>query len=372
MNADEVIYFSLLASESGDYCCQDLKGWSSDQLFATIRLAHSLVDQDYILFGEVQSLINICTELALPCIPEGHDDFTPPFDMNQVVSLVWLFADDPADFCEHYSACSPQVVAECIVSAQTFVRQGDLKAQFVQPILSAWSEMMQSAPAKQTNSANKHQPTQMYVSPSPMSTSVAAQYTLLPTKYSYPVSAPCTYPAFNPPASSQLPTNPQELPPATVASSLPYPNPPFQSAVPLTYRASVAKPKKKLKFFPTKTILPVTQPASAPVNPIQSDIPVLAIQSDVPVLAIQSDVPVLAIQSDVPVPVIQSDVPVPVFQPEMPVFQPEVFQPEGPVFQPEVPVFQPEVPVFQPEVPVPTLQPDVLALQPDVCACLQA
>ncbi|PIO30418.1 hypothetical protein AB205_0140060, partial [Aquarana catesbeiana] len=244
--------------------------------------------------------------------------------MNQVVSLMWLFEDDPDDFCEHYSACSPQVIAECIVSAQSFVRQGDLKAQFVQPILSAWSDMMQSAPAKQTTSATKHQPTQMYVSPSPMSTSVAAQYTLLPTKYSYPVSAPCTYPAFNPPASSQLPTNPQELPPPTVISSPPYPNPPLQSAAPLTYRSSVAKPKKKQKFFPTKTILPVTQPASAPANPTQSDIPVPAFQPDVSVPALQPDVSVPAFQPDVSVPALQPDVSVPAFQPDVsvPALQP--------------------------------------------------
>ncbi|PIO33116.1 hypothetical protein AB205_0158490, partial [Aquarana catesbeiana] len=189
----EVIYFSLLASESGEYFHQALKRWSSNQLFATIRLAHSLVDQCYMLFGEVQPLIKICTELALPCIPEGHDDFTPPFNVNQVVSLVWLFEDDPVDFCEHYRPPNkPPLPSDTSLPKCMF----------------------------------PHHPCQPQL------------HTLLPTKYSYPVSAPCTYPAFNPPASSQLPTNPQDLPPATVTSSLPYPNPSFQSAAPLTYSAS--------------------------------------------------------------------------------------------------------------------------------------
>ncbi|PIO27913.1 hypothetical protein AB205_0015970, partial [Aquarana catesbeiana] len=196
--------------------------------------------------------------------------------------------------------------------------------------------MVQSASAKQTTSAIRHKPTQMYVSPSPMSTSVAAQYTLLPTKYSYLVSAPCTYPAFNPPASSQLPTNPQDLHPATVTSSLPQPNPPFRAAAPLTYspavtyRASVAKPKKKRKFFPTKIILPLTQPASTPTN---------------------------LSQLEVPVPVSQPEPKVPEFQPEVPVFQPEEPEPE---FQPEEPepAFQSEEPelAFQSEEPEPAFQ----------------
>lgn len=158
---------------------------------------------------------------------------------------------------EHYSACPQQKLRECIHSVQTIVRQAACDPSFVQPVLQAWSDILQSPPAnpQQTTSAIRHLPAQMYCSPSPMATSVAVQYTRLPIKYQYPVSAPCKYPAFYPPASSQLPANPQEFPPATATSLLPYSNPPFQSAAPLiyspavTHRASVAKPKKKIIFF---------------------------------------------------------------------------------------------------------------------------
>lgn len=133
--------------------------------------------------------------------------------MNPAVSLVWLLEDDPTYFFEHYSACSQQVITECIDSVQALVTQAECKLQFVQPLLLAWSDMLQSAPAnpQQTTSAIRHLPTQMPFSPLPMATSVTAQYTLLLTKYQYPVSTPCTYPAFNPPASSWLPI-PQEHP----------------------------------------------------------------------------------------------------------------------------------------------------------------
>lgn len=64
---------------------------------------------------------------------------------------------------------------------------------------------------------------------------------------------------------------------ATVPSSLRYSSPSLQAATPftyssaVTYRTSVAKPKKKkLKFFPTHTILPLSQPASTPADLLQS------------------------------------------------------------------------------------------------------
>ncbi|PIO23937.1 hypothetical protein AB205_0062910, partial [Aquarana catesbeiana] len=222
--------------------------------------------------------------------------------------------------------------------------------------------MLQPAPTnpQQTISAIRHLPAQKSVSPSPMPNSVATQYTLLPTKYSYPVSAPCTYPAFNPPASSQLPTNPQELPPATVISSLPYPNPPFQSAAPPTYRDSVTKPKKRLKFFPTKTILLLTQPASTPTNLFQPESDVPAFQPDVP--AFQSDVSLPAAQLNDLEPAAQSNEPLSSAQPDvfLSAAQPDVFLSAA---QPDV-----FLSAAQPDLFLSTAQPDVFlsAAQPDV------
>lgn len=64
MHSDKVVYYALLASESSEYCCQALKEWTSDQLLGSIHLAHSLVDQGYMPFGDVQPLIQMCAELA--------------------------------------------------------------------------------------------------------------------------------------------------------------------------------------------------------------------------------------------------------------------------------------------------------------------
>lgn len=50
------------------------------------------------MFGDVQPLNQVCAELALSSIPEGSDNFSPPFSMAQVESLVCLKEDDSAYF----------------------------------------------------------------------------------------------------------------------------------------------------------------------------------------------------------------------------------------------------------------------------------
>ena len=103
---------------------QVLEGWTSDQLMDTIRSAHSMVDQGYMSFDDIQPLIRLCVKLALSVIPDGSDDFSPPFSRDQVESLVWLMEDDPTSFDEHYSSCPQQKLSECISSVQSLIRQG--------------------------------------------------------------------------------------------------------------------------------------------------------------------------------------------------------------------------------------------------------
>lgn len=152
-----------------------------------------------------------------------------------------------------------------------------------------------------------------------MATSATAQFTQLPTKYYYPVSKCCTYPAFNPPVSSPPPvTTPQNPPPATVPLSSFCPATYFSYDPAPTYKAAMAKPKKKRKFFPTHRISPVTQPASTPTNLFQP-----------------------------------AFMPVELDDPPKPANPVPAIQPDAPAFQPDVPTFQSDVPAFQSDVLMP-------------------
>ncbi|CAI9616302.1 unnamed protein product, partial [Staurois parvus] len=86
-----------------------------------------------------------------------------------------------------------------------------------------------------------------------------AKYTLLSTTCQSPVPTCCTYPAFNPVKKSSVETAPFSVPSSSSSLSLAalsvY-SPAF------TCSASVTKLKKKRRFFPTSTILPVSKPVS--------------------------------------------------------------------------------------------------------------
>lgn len=81
-----------------------------------------------------------------------------PFSMAQVESLV-LLEDDLAYFLEHYSACSHQVLRECINAVQSLVRQAACKPNFVQPLLQAWSDILHSVRLQQPIPATRDLPT---------------------------------------------------------------------------------------------------------------------------------------------------------------------------------------------------------------------
>lgn len=245
MNFDEIVYYSLLAAEDNEYCCQTLKDWTRDQLLETIQTAHLLVDQGHVLFEDVQPLIQLCTKSALSCIPEGSDDFSPPFSCDQVESLVWLLEDDPASFDEHYSACSQQVLSDCIYSVQSLVSQAVCESAFVQPLLQAWSDLLSLAKPHYSSPAINHLLSKRSISPSPMATSATTQFNQLPTKYYHPVSKCCTHPAFNSPVSSPPPvTVPQNPSLATVPWSSFCPATFFAYSPAPTYKTARAKPKK--------------------------------------------------------------------------------------------------------------------------------
>ncbi|XP_077334538.1 uncharacterized protein LOC143975853 [Lithobates pipiens] len=351
MHLDDILYLSLLATDDRDFCRQTLGEYTREQLLECIRIAHVFVDQGSFLFEDVQPLIWICTELALSDASSGGDDYTPPFSAAQVESLVWLLEDDSPFFFEQYSACPKQVLAACIDSVQSLVRQTVCKPDFVQPLLQAWSSLLYSASVSSQPpiSVSRYQPAGISSSLLPPTTTISDPYTLLPMKYQYPVSSCCTYPAFNPSATSQLPSSvPLNLPSSSAPSVLPS----FHSSllpaasttyspVP-TYKSSVAKTKKKRKFFPTHTILSSPTSASAP---------------DVPMPAVQPVVPVSLPAVQPAAPAYQPDA----FQPAAPAYQPDAFQPAAPAYQPDA--FQPAAPAFQPDAFQPAAPvPDALLL----------
>ncbi|CAI9594367.1 unnamed protein product [Staurois parvus] len=137
MHPDEVMYLSLLVFDDRDYAYQTLKEYNRNQLLECIWVAHVLVDQGT-EFSEVQPLIQVCAELASSGTPESRNDFLPPFSADQVESLVWLLEDDVECFLEHYSACSQQVLRDCINAVQSLTRQALCKRSFVQPVLQIW------------------------------------------------------------------------------------------------------------------------------------------------------------------------------------------------------------------------------------------
>ncbi|XP_040191759.1 uncharacterized protein LOC120924781 [Rana temporaria] len=127
MHLEEIVYLSLLATDDRDFCYQELSEYTSEQLLECIRMAHVFIDHGSVLFDDVQPLIRICTELAQSDAATGRDDYTPPFSAAQVESLVWLLEDDSAFFYEQYSACPQQVLAACINSVQSLVRQARVR-----------------------------------------------------------------------------------------------------------------------------------------------------------------------------------------------------------------------------------------------------
>ncbi|CAI9587245.1 unnamed protein product, partial [Staurois parvus] len=71
----------------------------------------------------------------------------------------------------------------------------------------------------------------------------------------------CTYPAFNPVKKPSVATAPSPVP--SYSSSL-SPAAPFVCRPAFTCSAPVVKTRKKRKFFPTNTILPVSKPVNLP------------------------------------------------------------------------------------------------------------
>ena len=282
MQSEEVFYFSLLVTEDREYCRQILKTYTSEQLLECIRLAHSFVDKGRVLFKEIQPLIQLCAELALSNTPKGGDDYSPPFSVSQVVSLVWLLEDDKPYFIEHYSVYSPEALLDCMNAVYSLIRQGGCKLSFVQALLQTWSDLsnLASANSHQSTSASGHQFSQSLSSPLPVATTAAVRYGLLSTACSYPGLTSCTFPAFNPVKTSSTTLLPlatsQKFSSVTVSPFPPSPN----TAISLpstsqsihspatTSKIPVSKPKKKRRFFPTHTIIPVTQPA----DPVPADL----------------------------------------------------------------------------------------------------
>ncbi|CAI9565581.1 unnamed protein product, partial [Staurois parvus] len=72
---------------------------------------------------------------------------------------------------------------------------------------------------------------------------------------------PCSHPFFNPVKKSSVATAPSSVPSSSSSLSLAAP---FVYRPAFTYSAPVTKTRKKRKFFPTSTILPVSKPVSLP------------------------------------------------------------------------------------------------------------
>ncbi|CAI9595842.1 unnamed protein product, partial [Staurois parvus] len=114
-------------------------------------------------------------------------------------------------------------------------------------------------------------------------------------------SAPtrCTYPAFNPVKKSTVATAPSSVPSSSSSLS----SAALSTYKPaLTYSAPVTKTRKRRKFFPTSTILPVSKPISLPSeNPpsvVQPDVPSSGAQPHEPPPGAQPDMPPSGAQPD--------------------------------------------------------------------------
>ncbi|CAI9563162.1 unnamed protein product, partial [Staurois parvus] len=135
-----------------------------------------------------------------------------------------------------------------------------------------------------------------------------AQYTLLTTTYQSPAPTRCTYPIFNPVKKSSVATAPSFVP--SLSSSLP-------TAALSTYKPAltsctpVTKTRKKQKFFPTNTILPVFKPVSLPSENPPSMVQPDTLMPDVPVYPTQLDV-----STDDPMPAVEPDDPLPTVKPD--------------------------------------------------------
>ncbi|CAI9562468.1 unnamed protein product [Staurois parvus] len=241
MDLDEVVYLYLLVFDDREYAYQTLKEYPRDELLECIRLAHVLVDQGT-EFSEVQPLIQVCAELVSSGTPECRDEFLPPFSADQVESLVWLLEDDVDCFLDHYAACSPQTLRDCINAVQSLVRQALCKLSFVQPILQTWTDLLHPASV----SLQKPSPASNLFPQSSIPAFPTAPPALLSTACQYPVPTRCTYPAFNPVKKPSVATAPSSVPSSSSSLS---PAAPFVCRPAFTCSAPVVKNQKKAKIL---------------------------------------------------------------------------------------------------------------------------